>query len=154
MALKLKTQLTFLQRTSVPALPRLLSGRRMMEAWLSSRSHVPWASLNAGQPVPESYLASELSTGEGTFYQWVFINIYHKCGWSESPWNTVAEIAVYSVHCNLTFQINIHIYTEIKYKKCIKCFICSWAQSVTWRVERHSRHSGTFPLRNGWGKSH
>lgn len=52
--------LTFLQRTSVPALPRLLSGRRMMEVWLSSRPHVPWASTNDGQPVPESYLASEL----------------------------------------------------------------------------------------------
>lgn len=60
----------FLQRTSVPALPRLLSGRRMMEVWLSSCSHVPWASLKAGQPVPESYLASELKSGASQQTQW------------------------------------------------------------------------------------
>lgn len=57
--------LTFLQMTSVPALPRLLSGRRRMEVWLSSCPHVPWASVNDGQPVPESYLASELLGGGG-----------------------------------------------------------------------------------------
>lgn len=63
------TSLTFLQRTSVPALPRLLSGRRMMEVWLSSCPHVPWASLNEGQPVPESYLDSELLKEEGESFQ-------------------------------------------------------------------------------------
>lgn len=63
------TSLTFLQRTSVPALPRLLSGRRMMEVWLSSFPHVPWASLNEGQPVPESYLDSELLKEEGQSFQ-------------------------------------------------------------------------------------
>lgn len=63
------TPLTFLQRTSVPALPRLLSGRRMMEVWLSSCPHVPWASLNDGQPVPESYLASELLRVEFESFQ-------------------------------------------------------------------------------------
>lgn len=61
--------LTFLQRTSVPALPRLLSGRRMMEVWLSSGPHVPWASINDGQPVPESYLASELLGVEAEPFQ-------------------------------------------------------------------------------------
>lgn len=67
------TLLTFLQRTSVPALPRLLSGRRMMEVWLSSCPHVPWASLNDGQPVPESYLASELLKVEfESFWNYLF----------------------------------------------------------------------------------